>query len=69
VLDKTAIPELIQNDLNPERLSTELKAILPAGNKRDPILQDYQQLREILQSDTGASELAAQRIVQIAGGK
>lgn len=66
VLDKQAIPELIQNELNPERLSAELKAILPNGNKREAIVQDYQQLRKILQSDTTASMLAAQTIAQIA---
>ncbi|MBU6158347.1 MAG: lipid-A-disaccharide synthase [Bacteroidetes bacterium] len=68
VLDKTAIPELIQDELHPDRLSSELKSILPGGNKRANILQDYQQLSKILQSNTTASELAAQAIVKIASG-
>ncbi len=57
ILDKPSVTELIQRDLNPQRLEKEFLAIV--GEKRETILQDYQSLIKVL-ADSGASERAAE---------
>jgi lipid-A-disaccharide synthase len=57
ILDKPAVTELIQRDLNDERLEKEFELILQP--KRDQILKDYHQLIHLL-ADSGASERAAE---------
>jgi lipid-A-disaccharide synthase len=61
ILDKPSVTELIQNDLNAERLVEELTLVL--GPKREAVLHDYQTLKNILGSG-GASEKAADAIMQ-----
>ena len=56
ILDKPAVTELIQRDLNDERLEKEFLAIV--GEKREEILTDYRKLITLLE-DAGASERAA----------
>ncbi len=62
ILDKEAVPELIQGDLNIERLRKELEAIL-YGFKRQQQLADYKLLQEKLE-EGNASEKAAEIIVK-----
>ncbi|WP_262676736.1 hypothetical protein [Chryseobacterium taklimakanense] len=59
-MDREIVTELIQNELNTNRLVSELKSILD-GSRRGQILNDYQQLRERL-GGQGASENAAKII-------
>ena len=59
-----AVKELIQFSLNEKKLVSELKAILPGGQKRDKILEDYYKIREIL-GPAGASERVAEDMVRI----
>jgi len=59
-----AVKELIQYTLNEKNLVSELKAILPGGQKRDKILEDYKKVREIL-GPAGASERVAEDMVRI----
>ena len=42
IMESEVIRELIQYDLNEKNLLSELKAILPGGDKRDKILSDYE---------------------------
>ena len=58
-----AVKELIQFSLNEKKLVSELKAILPGGQKRDKILEDYNKIREIL-GPAGASERVAEDMVK-----
>ena len=58
-----AVKELIQFSLNEKKLVSELKAILPGGQKRDKILEDYNKVREIL-GPAGASERVAEDMVK-----
>jgi lipid-A-disaccharide synthase len=58
-----AVKELIQFSLNEKKLVSELKAILPGGQKRDKILEDYNKIREIL-GPAGASERIAEDMVK-----
>ena len=59
ILDKPAVVELIQRDLNTERLEKEFSAIV--GEKREEILSDYRNLVNLL-GDSGASIRAAEII-------
>lgn len=60
IMDREIVTELIQNELNTNRLVAELKSILH-GSRREQILKDYDQLREKL-GGKGASENAAKII-------
>ena len=60
ILDKPAVSELIQSDLNGDDLSKELELILTT--KREAIFNDYKILKKVLGS-SGASEKAAGAIV------
>ena len=62
IMDREVVKELIQNELNTENLVEELKLIL--GEKRQKILNDYDELRQKL-GGKGASENAAEIIVNI----
>lgn len=61
ILDKPAVVELIQRNLNDERLEKEFLAIMI--NKRENILSDYKNLIELL-SESGASERAAEIVLK-----
>ena len=61
LLQQTAIPELIQQDLNPKRLCLETQQLLrPKGRNKQ--LEHYKKLRELLGA-AGCSEKAARSIV------
>lgn len=57
ILDKPAVTELIQRDLNNARLEKEFLSII--GEKRENILSNYKNLISML-SESGASERAAE---------
>ncbi len=61
ILDKEAVPELIQGDLNEKRLQKELTAIL-YGKKRQQQLADYKLLQNML-NEGNASEKAADIVI------
>ena len=58
LLEKTAVRELIQSELNKKNLKKELDTLI---NKRDRVLSDYTKLSEIL-SKEAASRNAAEFI-------
>lgn len=61
ILDKPAVTELIQRDLNNDRLEKEFLSIV--GDKRENILSDYKKLINLL-SESGASERAAEIVLK-----
>jgi lipid-A-disaccharide synthase len=58
ILDRKAVPELIQFNFTPDALSRELALILPDGEARSKMLDDYKELREKV-GTAGASARAA----------
>lgn len=62
ILDRPAVKELIQGELNPKSIVSELRMILEEGESRNKMLQDYDELWSKLGSG-GASERAANLIV------
>lgn len=63
ILDKPAVKELIQDELNQTNLIKELKSILPGGLKRKPMMDQYKKLIQML-GNKGASTRAAEIITQ-----
>jgi lipid-A-disaccharide synthase len=59
ILDKPAVKELIQNDLNVKNLEIELQKILFDEAHKKQLLNDYANLSKILSSGGRASEKAA----------
>ncbi|MBL4902654.1 MAG: lipid-A-disaccharide synthase [Desulfocapsa sp.] len=55
---KEIVPELLQDEVNPERIETELSAILHDTKRRDLILQGLEEVRDRM-GEAGASEKAA----------
>ncbi len=62
ILNRPALKELVQDELNPKSIVSELKKVLEEGESRNQILKDYDELWEKLGSG-GASERAAKLIV------
>jgi lipid-A-disaccharide synthase len=58
ILDKPVVKELIQSDLTPENLKTELKKIIE-GAERENMLKEYDQLITLL-GNSGASKKVAE---------
>ena len=55
IVDRPLVTELIQNDLTTNRMSDELRAILPGGSRRSNVLAGYVDLQQRMGS-AGASE-------------
>ena len=62
IADRSVVPELIQHDLNPERLRAELGAILPGGAGRESQLSGYREIAQQM-GTAGASTTAARLMV------
>jgi lipid-A-disaccharide synthase len=64
ILGREAVKELIQNDLTPDQIATELTWILPNGSGRDQQLLDYAELQTLV-GGPGASARAGQQMVAL----
>ena len=64
ILDCECVKELIQHDMNPGQIQMEFEAILPGGSKREGMIEQYAQLREIL-GGPGASLRFANEMVRL----
>lgn len=62
ILNKEAVRELIQDEFNPENLKNEFQKILHGGEKRESILKDYKQLKEML-GEENTSQITAELMV------
>jgi len=65
ILDKPAVAELIQGDLNEQRLKEALTALLKDKEQQERIQNDYTRLWELLGSGK-ASETAAREVISLA---
>lgn len=62
-LNRGAVRELVYAKLNIEEAAAELRSILKGGNKRDRMLSDFDQLRQLMGAE-GASNRFAHQIVK-----
>ena len=63
VMDSESVKELIQNDLNEDKLAVELEQLLHNGKRQRQLLEDYEELKDRL-GNAGASEKAAEVILK-----
>jgi lipid-A-disaccharide synthase len=63
VMDRESVKELIQNDLNEDKLASELNQLLHNGKRQRQLLEDYEELKDRL-GNAGASEKAAEVILK-----
>lgn len=59
IMDSEVVKELIQFDMNPKMVKSELDKVLYEGESRTKMLANYQKLREVL-GGTGASKRVAE---------
>lgn len=64
VLDRFAVPELIQDKLTIKNLKNELYKLLPDGKERDLMISELKKLKEML-GDFNASKRIAQEMFQL----
>lgn len=64
IMDKLVVKELIQDDLTPENLEKELKALLTPGAVAENLKADYRKLSTML-GDGDASSKAADAIMEL----
>ena len=62
IMDKEVVKELIQNDLEPEKITSELKKILFDSSTKEKMKKDYTELKQLLSEGGNASENAAKSI-------
>jgi lipid-A-disaccharide synthase len=65
IMDKPVVKELIQHDMNPDTVYTELQKILVNDNTRKQMKTDYEALWNLLAAGGNASATAAEMIVGI----
>jgi lipid-A-disaccharide synthase len=63
IAGKELVKELIQNEFSSASVKTELQKILPGGENRNQMLQDYQELMQLM-GQPGASSKTANLILQ-----
>jgi len=64
LLDKAAVPELIQHAMSPERIAAQVRRLWDPGAERDAQIQALRQLREVL-GRKGAASRAAEEVVAL----
>ena len=63
-LQREAVAEVLQSNLDITRAERELRAILPGGERRERMLADFRELRRII-GGPGASDRVARRMVEL----
>jgi lipid-A-disaccharide synthase len=64
IMDKLVVKELIQDDLTPENLKSELDRLLNDPERIDQLKKDYSTLKKILDTGGNASAKAAKILVE-----
>jgi lipid-A-disaccharide synthase len=70
IAERDVVPELVQTDCTPQRIATELRRILPDGEARTKMIQDFREVRQRLAANGGggnASDRAARAVLSITG--
>jgi lipid-A-disaccharide synthase len=67
VAERDVVPELVQTDFTPQRVSDELRRILADDQVRETMLEDFRDVRRRLTADGAgsASERAAQAVLSV----
>jgi lipid-A-disaccharide synthase len=62
IMDKSMIKELIQDEMNEEKLKNELSQITRKTTKREKMIHDFEELKNVL-GGSGASKRIAQKLI------
>lgn len=65
ILDRECVRELIQHDMNPALIQNELESLLPGGKRREKMMEEYDQLREILGGEGASLRVAREMVRQL----
>ncbi len=68
IAGRDVVPELVQDGFTPQRVSDELRRIIPEGEARDKMIADFQDVRQRLRADnsgSSASDRAARAVLAI----
>ena len=68
ILGREAVTELIQGEMERERLVSEMKEIITGGEKREGITGDYRELRQILGGEGASARIASEMVTQLKQG-
>lgn len=68
ILDRELVTELIGDRVNPETMRKELSLVLSGGNRREKVLQGYEEMIRIL-GESGAAERAADMMLSSLGAR
>jgi len=69
IAERDVVPELVQTNFTPQRVCDELRRLIPDGEARRTMMQDFLEVRRRLQpgeSGANASDRAAQSVLSIA---
>jgi lipid-A-disaccharide synthase len=64
IAGKEVVRELVQSDFTAERVVAGLREILPEGDKREQMIQEFQQVEELLGESRGSNLHPAERAAQ-----
>lgn len=64
IMDKEVVKELIQGDMNEQKITAELKALLFNEDRKQQLKTDYENLHQVLAAEGDASRKAAEIIIQ-----
>lgn len=65
IMNEGVVRELVQYDLTEDELYKELKSILPGGKRREKMLLQYEELRQILGPAGASSRIAAAMVSEL----
>jgi lipid-A-disaccharide synthase len=65
IMGYEVVKELVQYDLTENSLLTELKAILPGGEKRGKLLSDYEVLKSKMGSEGASGRIAREMVAEL----
>ena len=63
IVDRLAFKEFIQQDCNPDALVTEVRELIENADRRNTMLAEYAEIRNLL-GGTGASAAVAQSMIE-----
>lgn len=65
IMGREAVAELIQGEMNRDRLRRELEKIIRGGERREPIKRDYEELRQKLGGEGASARIASDMVTHM----
>ena len=65
IMGRETVAELIQGEMNRDRLRRELEKIIRGGERREPIKRDYEELRQKLGGEGASARIASDMVTHM----